>query len=88
MVSSTKAQVDRAKALGITVHVIQIGGDDSSSVDTFRTLMRDPTWDSGLQDYIATTTEGDRYAAAVYDAEGIEAIYRQVALDVKMKLTG
>lgn len=88
MIGVTQEQVDRAKALGITVHVIQIGGDDSSSLNTFRTLLWDNDWDSGLQTYIADTTKGDMYAAEAYDSEGIKDIYRQVALNVKMRLTG
>lgn len=86
MTNQTRAQVDRAKAMGVTVHVIQIGGDDSSSLDTLRTLLQDYDWDPELQEYIADTTDGEMFAAANYDSEAILDIYKQVALDVRMRL--
>lgn len=86
MISVTNAHADNAAANDIKIVTIQIGGDDSASLNTLRTLLQDNNWDPELLDYMASTTDGDQYEAAVYDAQGIMEIYEKIATDIHVRL--
>lgn len=87
-ISRTEGQVVRAKQNDITIHTIQISEEYSASLQVLRTLLQDPDWDSELITTISDETEGEHYAAAVYDRDGIMEIYNTVASKIKVKLAG
>ena len=88
MINTTTAEIVKAHNLEATIHTIQIGGDDSASLNTFRTLLQKPTWNPELLYAMADTTDGQQYAARNDDGAGIMDIYEAVAEDVHLRLAG
>jgi Flp pilus assembly protein TadG len=89
MVTSTQTQADRAEAMGVRIHVIQIGGEDDKPTGapaTIKRYLQNPDWESGLQEYIRAAGDGQYYAAENYESNRIREIYEEVAADVRMKL--
>jgi Mg-chelatase subunit ChlD len=88
MINSTTAEIAKAATLEATIHTIQIGGDDSASLNTLQTLLQKPNWDPKLLYAMANTTDGQQYAARNDDGAGIMEIYQTVAEDVRLRLAG
>nr|MBX2860823.1 hypothetical protein [Vampirovibrio sp.] len=87
LLDMTNFEIARAVNNDVTVHTIQIGGENSNSLNLLRAMLRDEDWDSGLLDTMAFTTDGEQYAAATNDGDGITEIYQTIAKNIKMKLS-
>ncbi|MBK8189938.1 MAG: VWA domain-containing protein [Vampirovibrionales bacterium] len=86
MINVTQAQAQRAEGMDVTVSTIQIGPVSDNSLSKLRKMLRQPTWEAGLLDYIADTTDGKQYAATNYDMDALREIYDTIAHDVHMRL--
>src|SRR5690606_37818294 len=78
METVTKAQVDRAKAMGVTITTVLIKDNSGTdgAIDVLRRLIKQPNYDSGKSaTYMAETTQGQKYEAANYDAPRIQQIF-------------
>lgn len=88
LVSMTQGQANRAAADEVTIYTIQIGGDDSNSLNTIRTLLQNNSWDPGLLDYMANLTDGNQYEATTSNTTVLSDFYSDIAQDVHLKLSG
>lgn len=90
MVGQAQNQADRAEALGVTIHTIQMYDNadvgSGTTMRYFRSLLGDDEWESDLLAYFAGETDGEMYASADADLAELEAIYSTIAQDVKVKL--
>lgn len=87
MITVTQAQALRAETMDVTVSTIQIGPVSDGSIAKLRKMLGEPTWEAGLLDYIAETTDGKQYAATNYDMDALREIYDTIANDVHMRLS-
>jgi hypothetical protein len=90
MESAIKTQADRAKTMGVVITTVVINdpGRDGTSGDILARLLKDPTYDAGfLADYMADTTQGQKYDARTYDATRIQQIYNIIAQEIRVRLS-
>lgn len=88
MINQTNTQILRAKALDVTIHTIEINDPDvGASLPLLQSLLMNPTWEPGLLDAMATTTEGEQFNAEATDGPAIMAIFQEVAKLIKVKLS-
>lgn len=89
MVNTTTALVNQARDRGITINTINIAdpADTDNATAILARLRRNDAWESGLIEMMAPTTNGKAYTSSKYDATAISNNFKEVAKDIRMKLS-